>query len=199
MIAFRSLLGVVGIVALLAGCATPSRRAPIEPGAVIELDELERWQARGRIGVSGPDGGGSGSFDWQQRSDEADVQIRGPIGIGSVRLQVRGEPNDPQLRLETGDGVTLESDAAWTELESRLGTTLPAGNLRYWLLGLAAPGTHRWNEATPSGEASLEQDGWRIDYQRYSDEFGAKLPVRLRASSGDARVRIVIDRWQLGQ
>ena len=46
---------------------------------------------------------------------------------------------------------------------------------------------------------TLEQDGWRIDYQRYSDDAGAHVPVRIRASSGDTKVRIVVDRWKLGQ
>ncbi len=182
-------------VALLAGCAAAPPRAPT---ISVPLEQLDRWQAHGRIGVSGPAGGGSGSFDWQQDQDAASVQIRGPVGIGSVRLQVSGEPNDPQIELQTGDGATLESDAAWRELEARLGADLPAGNLRYWLLGLAAPGEHHWSEPNAAGEVSLEQQGWRIDYQRYSDQFGAKLPTRLRASSGDARVRIVIDRWRLG-
>lgn len=181
---------------LLAGCATAPR--PI-PGQPIPVEQLERWQARGRIGVSGPEGGGSGSFDWQQDDDAAQVHIRGPIGIGSVRLQVSGAANDPDIELQTGDGETLQAAAAWNELEARLGADLPAGNLRYWLLGIAAPGEHRWLEANEAGEASLEQQGWRIDYQRYSSEFGARLPVRLRASSGQARVRIVVDRWQLGQ
>jgi outer membrane lipoprotein LolB len=188
---------MMSALALLAGCATPPpKRAP---GAPIALEQLERWQARGRIGVSGPEGGGSGSFEWQQRADAASVQIRGPVGIGSVRLDVRGDASNPQLRLQSGNGATLESDAAWAELEARLGATLPAGNLRYWLLGLAAPGPHEWHPATEAGEVALEQQGWRIDYQRYSDDTGAKLPVRLRATSGDARVRIVIDRWRLGE
>jgi outer membrane lipoprotein LolB len=178
-----------------AGCAMQPQRAP---GAAIPLEALDRWEARGRIGVSGPDGGGSGSFDWEQKNDEANVHIRGPVGIGSVRLQVRGDPNAPRLQLQTGNGVVLESDAAWSELEARLGANLPAGNLRYWLLGLAAPGKHHWSDPNEAGEVTLEQQGWRIDYQRYSNEFGARLPVRLRASNGDARVRIVIDRWRLG-
>ena len=46
---------------------------------------------------------------------------------------------------------------------------------------------------------ALEQGGWRIEYQKYSDEFGARVPMRMTATSGDARVRIVVDRWQLGQ
>lgn len=165
-----------------------------------DLQQLDRWQAHGRIAVSGPAGGGSGSFDWTQLNDRAQVQIRGPIGIGSVRLQVSGAADDPQLKLETGDGQMLESDAAWSELESRLGAPVPAGNLRFWMLGLAAPGEHQWHEPDAAGVTRLDQDGWAIDYQNYSQEPGLRVPSRMRASSNSgASVRIVVDRWQLGQ
>jgi outer membrane lipoprotein LolB len=198
MRALRTFIALASVLTLLAGCATTP--LPRSPATVTSPEQLERWHARGRIGVSGAEGGGgSGSFEWRQQADEADVQIRGPVGIGSVRLQVSGEAASPQLKLQTGDGVMVESDAAWTELEARLGANLPAGNLRYWMLGLAAPGPHEWTEPNEAGEVSLQQQGWLIEYQRYSNEFGAKLPMRLQASSGAARVRIVIDRWQLGQ
>lgn len=187
-----------GLVFALAlqGCANAPRKAT--EAIPSDLQDLKSWQARGRIGVSGPQNGGSGSFEWLQRGDRADVEIRGPVGIGSVRLQMSGDSDHPSVRLETSKGV-LESQAAWDELEARLGTAVPAGRLRYWMLGVAAPGEHQWGTAAPDGAVTLEQDGWRIDYQRYSEEFGAKVPLRIRASSGDAHVRIVIDRWQLGQ
>jgi len=189
------LLAVLG--SLLTGCAGLVSRPPTPIPA--KLEQLDRWQARGRIGISGAEGGGSGSFDWQQRGDRADVQIRGPVGLGSVHLQVQGDVADPQLKLQTGDGQTLQSQAAWDELEARLGAPVPAGSLRFWMLGIAAPGEHQWHEADRDGVVTLEQDGWRIDYQRYSDDAGAHVPIRIRASSGATRVRIVIDRWQLGQ
>jgi outer membrane lipoprotein LolB len=190
----RLSLCIASSLALFAGCTATAPRTPSPP---ISIESLDHWQARGRIGISGAEGGGSGTFEWQQHADVAKVQIRGPVGIGSVQLQVQGDAANPQLQLKTGDGATLESDAAWSELEARLGANLPAGNLRYWLLGLAAPGEHEWSAAHDAGEMSLQQQGWRIDYQRYSNEFGAKLPSRMRATSGSARVRIVIDRWQL--
>ncbi len=182
------------VTTMLAACVSQPSRPPAEVPA--NLNELQRWQARGRIGVSGVQGGGSGSFEWRQEGDRADVQIRGPVGIGSVRLQVDGDESDPQLRLQTGDGVTLESQAAWDELEARLGAPVPAGHLRFWMLGLAAPGEHAW-DAAAEGQKALDQDGWRIVYQRYSSEAGASVPVRMNASSGATRVRIVVDRWQL--
>jgi outer membrane lipoprotein LolB len=196
MRALRTFFVLVSVLALLAGCAaTPSRT----PGAQVPVEQLEYWQARGRIGVSGAEGGGSGSFEWQQQNDHANVQIRGPAGIGSVQLQVSGDASDPQLKLQTGDGAMVESAAAWSELQAQLGASLPAGNLRYWMLGLAAPGPHEWSEPNEAGEVSLQQQGWRIDYQRYSEKFGPKLPTRLTATSGAARVRIIIDGWQLGR
>jgi outer membrane lipoprotein LolB len=186
------------LLLLCAGCAV----TPKQPGGVpanVDLAQLDQWQAHGRLGISGPQTGGSGSFDWQQSGDRTDLQIRGPVGVGSVRLQLRGDPASPDLKLETGDGRKLESTDAWNELESRLGAQVPAGSLRYWILGLAAPGEHLWHEPTSDGSVTLEQGGWRIDYQRYSTEPGARVPVKMSASNGTARVRIVVDRWRLGQ
>jgi outer membrane lipoprotein LolB len=116
-----------------------------------------------------------------------------------VRLQVDGEAAHPQLRLETADGQVLESQAAWDELESRLGAAVPAGNLRFWMLGLAAPGEHRWQAPDAQGKTLLEQEGWQIEYQQFSAEPGLRVPARIRAKNGAATVRIIVDRWQLGE
>jgi outer membrane lipoprotein LolB len=187
---------MLALAATLGGCASVSTRTGT--AVPIDIQQVSHWQAHGRLGVSGAGSGGSGSFAWEQNKDRANVQIRGPVGIGSVRLQMNGSSATPDLRLETGDGQVFQADTAWTELEARLGAPVPAGKLRYWMLGLPAPGEHEWIADPASEMPILEQDGWRIEYQ-YSDEFGARLPRRIRAASGDARVRIVVDRWSLDQ
>ncbi|HEX2492649.1 MAG TPA: lipoprotein insertase outer membrane protein LolB [Steroidobacter sp.] len=193
----RALVSLLLVALTLAsGCAGVAVRPQPLPQ---DLAQLDRWQAIGRIGVSGPEAGGSGSFEWSQRGERAQVQIRGPVGVGGVHLEFGGDGPKPDLHLQTSDGQSLQSDAAWSELEARLGADVPAGQLRYWLLGLAAPGEHRWLQSPDGEHATLEQGGWRIDYQRYSSEPGLRVPVRLRAVSGEARVRIVVDRWRLGQ
>jgi outer membrane lipoprotein LolB len=66
-------------------------------------------------------------------------------------------------------------------------------------LGVPALGQYQWLSQDPQGSATLEQSGWQIEYQQYSDDAGARVPKRIRAANGQARVRIVIDSWQLGR
>ena len=183
--------------ALLCGCV----HQPTRPSAPIPADlaQLERWQSHGRIAVSAAENGGSGSFTWNQSRDQSNVDIHGPIGIGSVNLKLHGDASRPQVELRTAKGAVFEGDAAWHELEASLGAPVPAGYLRYWMLGLPAPGEHQWISQDPQGASTLEQSGWRIEYQQYSADSGARVPTRIRAVNGDARIRIVIDAWQLGR
>jgi outer membrane lipoprotein LolB len=174
--------------AALTGCVTPQLGVPTRDAA-----ELSEWQAKGRIAVAGPEGGGSGSFTWRQDSMRANVDMRGPIGIGALRLTL----SDTELRIATGDGQEFEAAAAQDELTARLGASVPTIELRYWLVGIAAPGEHSWSNGAAEGTAVLSQRDWRIEYQRYAIESGYKLPTRLVATSGPARVRIVIDGWRL--
>lgn len=164
----------------------------IEGPAQTDLTTLEEWNASGRIAVAAAGSGGSGSFEWRQRGERSEVRIQGPVGIGGLNLKLDGET----VRLESSDGRRLEADAAWAELEARLGVRVPARNLRYWLLGIPAPGEFTWLPVAPP-LATLEQAAWRIAYERFGDSGGARLPTRLTATSGGSRVRLVVDRWQL--
>jgi len=117
--------------------------------------------------------------------------MHGPIGIGSLRLTL----SDESIRIETADGQTFEAADAQLELAARLGAQLPVQNLRYWLVGTAAPGEHQWLNAADT--ATLIQQEWRIEYQRFGVTDGVRLPLKLVAVSGPAKVRIVIDRWKI--
>jgi outer membrane lipoprotein LolB len=174
------------VCAALSGCVTPPLGV-----ATRDASELSEWRAKGRIAVAGPEGGGSGSFSWQQDSARAVVDLRGPIGIGALHLTL----SDTELRIATGDGQAFESSAAQDELTARLGASVPTSELRYWLVGVAAPGEHAWSNGSAEGARVLMQRDWRIEYQRYVVAAGYKLPARLVATSGPARVRIVIDDW----
>jgi outer membrane lipoprotein LolB len=174
------------LAVLLAACKTLPPQS-----AVRDAAQLHQWQAIGRIAIGGVESGGSGSFTWEQRDAQSKILLRGPAGIGSVRLSVANR----ELTVETSDGAVYSDAVAQDQLQSRLGSRLPTEELRYWLLGLAAPGEHRWNNGSES--STLQQRDWRIDYQRFAVIAGVRLPMRLVAQHGATKVRIVIDKWQL--
>jgi outer membrane biogenesis lipoprotein LolB len=67
------------LLLICAGCAVTPRQ-PAGVPANVDLARLETWQARGRLGVSGPETGGSGSFDSQQRGDQIGrAEFRGRV------------------------------------------------------------------------------------------------------------------------
>lgn len=185
------LTAVAALALLLAACVAPVPR-PQGPEYPVDLATLSQWRATGRMAVAADGSGGSGSFDWQQEGSQTRIQIQGPVGIGGMKLVLEGDA----VVLEASDGRRLESQAAWTELEARLGAPVPARNLRYWILGLPAPGPAHWRSQVPP--KTLEQDGWVIVYERTIAQSGVQLPARLTATSGTSRVRLVVDRWVLG-
>jgi outer membrane lipoprotein LolB len=180
----------LAVLVMVTGC-TLAPRIPETP--TRDAASLTEWQASGRIAVAGASTGGSGSFTWSQQGAQAQIHMRGPVGIGSLRLTL----SDQVMRIETADGQTFEADEAQSELTARLGAYVPARDLRYWLVGVAAPGDHQWSTAADT--ATLTQQEWRIDYQRYGVTDGVRLPLKLVAVSGPAKVRIVIDRWKVEQ
>ena len=185
-------LAWAALVALvLGGCAVPPR-AP-EGGVPPDPAALDRWQAVGRMAVAAGADGGNGSFAWAQDGVTSRLDLRGPLGVGAVRVVVTPET----LSLADGSGRVLDAEVARADLQARLGADLPWGYLRYWLLGVAAPGV----EATVLDQDAapwrvLEQAGWRLAYDSFAVVEGLNLPQRLSAERGTVRVKVIVDEWR---
>jgi outer membrane lipoprotein LolB len=46
--------------------------------------------------------------------------------------------------------------------------------------------------------AILLQGGWSIEYRSWTEVDGVPLPARVFAESGQHRIRLVVDRWEIG-
>jgi outer membrane lipoprotein LolB len=179
-------------LAVLAGCAT--RPAGPLAGAAPDPRALEHWSAVGRLALAAGVEGGSGSFIWEQQAATMRLDLRGPLGAGA--LQVVATPDS--LSVADGAGRSLDAEAARTELRARLGADLPWSSLRYWMLGVPAPDAPADVTDAPSAPLRLiEQSGWRIGYEAFTAVAGWSLPRRLTATSGDVRVRVVVDQWSV--
>lgn len=174
------------------GCAT----APVAPsGGVLppNPDELSQWTAKGRLALTAQGEGGSGSFVWQQRSERTELAVRGPLGAGGISVVTDGE----RLQVDDGSGQPIDGEAARAALENRLGTRLPLGELRYWMLGVPAPDPHGAVQRATGATPGFTQGDWVVSYEEYRAAGRWSLPARLTATTPGARVRIVVDDWQL--
>src|SRR6185436_19302472 len=136
---------------MLAGCRTAPPAAIVGPGADAPwpeqraaLEKLERYSLNGRVAVAANGQGFSASLRYEQMPRSSNLALDGPLGIGGLRVLLEGE----ELQIATSRGEKLDGEAARAELERRLGFALPLAELRWWLLGIPAP-----------GDADLIQDG----------------------------------------
>jgi outer membrane lipoprotein LolB len=173
----------------LAGCAI----APAGPSRAPDPDVLTQWTAKGRIALTALGEGGSSSFVWQQRSERTELAVRGPLGSGGLTIVTDGDT----LELDDGSGRTVDGDAARMELERRLGARLPLSELRYWMLGVPAPEAAVPVQMATGSVPGFTQGGWVVTYEAFEPAGDWSLPRRLTATTRDARVRIVVDDWQL--
>jgi outer membrane lipoprotein LolB len=183
---WAALLGAL----VIAGCATVPRGGA-GPGAPVDPEQLPQWVAKGRIALTANGEGGAGAFVWQQRSERTELSVRGPFGAGGLSVVTDGE----NLELDDGSGQPIDGERARIALEQRLGASLPLAQLRYWMLGVPAP-------SAPAQQATgavpgFTQAGWVVEYPAYRPAGPWSLPARLTATTAHARVRLVIDDWQL--
>jgi outer membrane lipoprotein LolB len=188
---------ILFLTALLAGCATvPPPTAP-----VVDWEDrlalsggLTDWRMTGRVAVAVAGDGGSAGVDWRQAGANSDVAFTGPLGVGSLRAVL----DDQGLLLEDGAGERLRGAAAEAVLYARLGMAVPFDHLRYWLLGTPAPGEpYRAAGTVADGMAGFVQAGWTVGIARLEPVAGASLPMRLAIWRDDARLKLVVSRWDL--
>jgi outer membrane lipoprotein LolB len=189
------------LLLLLSGCALqrpgPATRVNWEERRA-QLLQLARWEARGRIAVKTGSGGGQGDLQWDQSGSDSRIRVSGPFGAGAYEIHWTPEALTVVSRNGEFRHASSGADATTAFLHEQLGWSFPAASVRFWLLGLrdpAAPGEERFDAA---GElTALQQGGWSVVYQRFADVEGQRLPTRITLEGVDARVRLVIDTWDL--
>lgn len=180
------------VCTLLAGCATQTSRIT-GANAAHSAAELSNWTASGKIGITGIEQSGSGNFNWAQQSNRSAVHFSGPLGMSALQIEFDGK----QLTLSAADGTHYDAEQALDELQQRLGIAIPIMQLRYWMLGIAAPqdvsGAPQW---LPSN-TELQQAGWRIVYADWLQRGALRLPGKLTLTHDQLRVVMVVQSWRL--
>ncbi len=182
------LLAVAGV---LGACSSlkPVRTAQAWPLRAAELQRANHWELDGRAAVAIGNQGWQASLAWRQTGADAQVHLSGPFGVGAVVLE------------RTAAGLSLNgappSDAVEGQVEDKLGFALPLDELRYWLLGVPDPASDADVARNPEDRArTLTQDGWTVNYDRYTPVGGDVLPALLVLTHEGVRVRIAVEHWE---
>jgi outer membrane lipoprotein LolB len=158
-----------------------------------QLRQLTHWQLSGRLAVQNDHEAWHMSLEWQQRQDRYSLNIIAPLGQGS--MQLHGDA--VQVMLLTDEGETINSSNPDQLLHQQLGWKVPVSALRYWVLGLPAPGEVQQQSLDEFGRLNhLTQAGWEIEFLDYQPQQGVELPRRVFIDNHLARVRLVISNWQ---
>ncbi len=189
--------------ALLAGCAPPPRM-PFVPhphrtwaAHRRKLRAIRGFRLAAQGGVRSGGHGGSLLLHWIVTPAASQMTGYGPFGRLIFRLRAR----PGAARLVTERGRFRGADAK-VLLARATGWRLPVSGLRYWILGVPAPGSSARTRIDRAGLlASLRQAGWSIRYRRYELTRWGRLPrvLVLRRPRSGRLPRIVvtlrIERW----
>ncbi|MEM9255980.1 MAG: lipoprotein insertase outer membrane protein LolB [Pseudomonadota bacterium] len=191
---FRAMLWLG--LALSTGCASVFPTPPTGSSTQEGVASLTDWTATGKIALRQPGASESANLVWEQQGSHTLLRLSGPLGLGNTLVESDGS----MLTIARGDErqrIDISSRAA---IIASTGWDLPLQALPHWLRGLPSP-DYPVDEATRSSAdgalESLQQDGWRISYQRYGNFNGLTLPTRLRIEGHNTLATLLIRSWQL--
>ncbi len=163
------------------------------------MQDLPGYQFDGRAAVRVGEDGSTPSLSWRQQAAESRLRLTSPIGTGGLIL--RYSPDS--LRITSSRGEEYSGDEAAAILSDQLGFVPPFDALRYWVLGLVAPGEAPTDRQTNAAGrvAEMTQLGWHIRYERWTalaTRTGeVQLPQLLTATHAEVRLKLVVNRWKL--
>lgn len=161
-----------------------------------KLQQLTDWQAKGRIAIQTEQESSSATLIWQQRGQDFDLLLLGPLGQTVASLKQR----KAQVELTIPDQPTYYSDDAELLVEQVLGWRLPISAMPYWLRALDDPKTPA---ATGSFDAekrlaSLDTGPWHLEFRSYQQQQDLWLPEKIQVTHPEVQLKLSLKEWILG-
>lgn len=191
----------LGAGLLLAACApVPVRtlgtrtQLAAQAARAHALARQHDWSLTARFAASNGREGGSGGLDWRQDGEHYQFTLRAPVTGKTVEL--RGGPDGAEL---LGVGRTprrgVDADSV---LSREFGWRIPVADLAWWVRGLRAPGSPAVLRFGADGlPATLDQDGWHVEFKEWYAKRMLPLPRKVFASRDPFSVRLLVEHWSL--
>jgi outer membrane lipoprotein LolB len=181
----------------IGGCApvrnheSPATQAAQE-AREAQLAPRTHWTISARIAVSDGKDGGSGELEWRQDGARYVFTVHAPVTGKSWKLS--GDATHAVL--EGVDAQPLTGNDPQRLLLDRLGWDVPLADLGAWIRGLRAPGANAQLQYDAANlPATIDQQGWKVEYRDWFNDRTPPLPRKVFASRGKASVRMAIQSW----
>lgn len=187
------------LLLLLAGCSTAPPRQAVQDRELAwqerqyHLAAVHDWSLSGRLAIQSGHEGWHVRIDWRQQAHDYSILLIAPLGQGSLKL----DGNDAFVTLLTDEGESVSASDPGELLYQQFGWRVPVASLRYWVLGVPAPGKRTETVDEFGRLTELQQDDWSIRFLDYEKRNGLELPGRVFVSNHQAKVKLVIGEWQL--
>ena len=190
-------LSIIGL--LMVACATlPASNAPLNqslswPTRQASLNQFNTWKITGLISIRDQQQSQSANVVWVQNGQEYTISIFGPLGFGGLIL--KGQPGIVTLKEDNGQKFTATTPEELITETSHW--VLPVSNLVFWIRGLPAPGLPSQLQFDRYSHLSvLQQEGWKISYQKYTGANQLDLPSTMILTHPPLTIKIVISEWK---
>jgi outer membrane lipoprotein LolB len=156
--------------------------------------DIDTFSLQARIGVQTEGKGFSGSLHWQHYADHDDIALFSPLGGQVASIQKNGNA----VTLTDANGHIQTAVDAETLTQNLLGWRLPLQGLANWSLGRPHSKPIQALSLDERGLISrLQQDGWLIRYDHYSEYNGHLLPSKISLHNEKLSLKILIEEWRI--
>ncbi|MDG1694626.1 MAG: lipoprotein insertase outer membrane protein LolB [Porticoccaceae bacterium] len=197
------LLGAL-ILIQLSGCASFSSQEPLqeqeqdqEPDQASAqspaLAQQNNWNITGKLGIRTPQKAQSINLIWQQKNNNFNIKLNGPIGFGAATIK----GNQQQLTIQKGSRELIKTpEQLGTSL---LGVPLSVDAMSWWVKGLISPNHNQASNINFRDDgliSSFQQNGWQLNFSGYLANGAYTIPKKISGRHGDVSFKLVINEWQ---
>ncbi|MGX5173299.1 lipoprotein insertase outer membrane protein LolB [Aliikangiella sp. IMCC44653] len=179
------------LMTLLTGCGATKKASLSARGH--SLAQIKHWQVQARISVITSEDNVAATLDWTTHEQDFDFHVYGTFGITYAHLTQNGH----SAKLALPDEQTFYHQDAEQLLYQSLGWDFPLKALSYWIKGLPSNLAGEQVYLNEIGQLkTVALNGWQVEFSRYQDYLGFKMPKMIKAKHPQMKLKIVIRDWE---
>ena len=200
---YKKIISVLLVnILFLSGCAYFRKPAPAVVSYVpwktryMEHRKIKRWDMSGVLSITHKKKRDIVRFAWNQNYNDYSIKLSGPMNMGGVRIDGSKE----RVKFWRSSDEVIEASTPEELVSSELGWSIPVSDIRYWVLGMPAPGKVDYKYFDRYGHLNFfKQNGWRVKYSSF--QVGVRknldLPSIVELQNKDVAVKIKIKELDL--